>query len=299
MTLEQLRTLNHIVECGSLKLAAESLNKTQPALSMAIKNLEAEYGFQILNRQNYRLSLTQEGTLFYRKAQELLLNANQLQSMGKHLGKGNEPLIRFAYDLASPHALIFNVLKQCQRQYPETEIHVLCKSRFGALELLQNSQADLAVGPWWPTLHGVGDLDTVAINHFKVLLVASPELFQLGEVTCAGQLKPQCHLTVEESGLSFDSENLMMMKGLRQWKTQDAHTLKKMLLGGLGWGFIPEHMVQDELSQGVLVPLQPQDIEHTINGEIRLIRRKEQTLGPVATMLWESFIAANNKLPLS
>ncbi|WP_028468371.1 LysR family transcriptional regulator [Neptunomonas japonica] len=299
MTLDQLRTLCHIVECGSLKLAAESLHKTQPALSMAIKNLEAEYGFKIFNRQSYRLNLTPEGKPFYRKAQELLLNADQLNSMGRHLGEGNEPLVRFAYDLTSPHALILKALKQCQRQYPETELHVLCKSRFGALELLQNGQADLAVGPWWPTLYSLGDLDTVAISHFKVLLVASPELFQPGEVTCADQLKPQCHLTVEESGLNFDSENLMMMKGLRQWKTQDAHTLKQMLLGGLGWGFIPEHMVQNELIQGTLVALQPEDMEHTINGEIRLIRRQEQTLGPVATMLWQSFVTANDELSLS
>lgn len=296
MTLEQLRTLSHIVECGSLKLAAESLHKTQPALSIAIKNLEAEYGFQILNRQNYRLSLTQEGTLFYRKAQELLLNANQLHSMGKHLGKGNEPLIRFAYDLTSPHTLILKALKQCQHQYPETELHLLCKSRFGALELLQNGQADLAVGPWWPTLHGLGDLDTVAISHFNLLLVASPEVFQPEEVQYADQLRSQFHLIIEESGLSFDSENLMMMTGLKQWKTQDVNTLKHMLLAGLGWGFIPEHMAQDELAQGTLVALQPKDMEHTINGEIRLIRRQEKALGPVATMLWESFVTANDEL---
>jgi len=298
MTLEQLRTLCRIVECGSLKQAADSLHKTQPALSMAIKKLEAEYGFEILNRNSYRLSLTAEGRSFYRKAQELLLNADQLNSMGRHLGAGNEPLVRFAYDLTCPHGLILKVLKQCQQQYPNTELHVLGKSRFGALELLQNGQADLAVSPWWPTLYGLGDLDTLAISHFRILLVASPELFQVGEVNSSDQLKSQVHLMVEESGLSFDTENLMLIKGVRQWKTRDANTLKQMLLAGLGWGFIPEHMVQDELAGGALVALQPEDMEYSIDGEIRLIRRQEQTLGPVASMLWQGFAAANNNLSL-
>mgnify|MGYP005995008329 FL=1 len=94
MTLDQIRTLCRIVECGTLQKAAISLHKTQPALSMALKKLEAEYGFQILTRDNYRLTLTEAGKLFYHKAQELLQSASQLNSLGQHLGEGNEAKIR-------------------------------------------------------------------------------------------------------------------------------------------------------------------------------------------------------------
>jgi DNA-binding transcriptional LysR family regulator len=299
MTLEQLRTLCRIVECGSLKQAADSLHKTQPALSMSIKKLETEYGFKILNRDGYRLSLTPAGRAFYRKAQELLLNADQLSSMGRHLGAGNEPLVRFAYDLTCPHSLIHRVLKQCQQSYPDTELHIFGESRFGALELLQKGQADLAVSPWLPTFYGLGDFETLTVSHFKILLVASPALFQAGEVHSAEQLKSQVNLMVEESDLSFDTENLMSIKGARQWKTRDVHTLKQLLLAGLGWGLVPEHMVQEELAQGALVALQPQDLEFSIAGEIRLIRRQEQTLGPVASMLWQGFAAGNGVSPLT
>ncbi len=293
MTLEQLRTLSRIVECGSLRQAAERLHKTQPALSMAIKKLETEYGFEILDRDGYRLSLTPAGRAFYRKAQELLLNAEQLRSMGRHLGAGNEPLLRFAYDLTCPHPLIVKVLQQCQQRYPDTELHIFGESRFGALELLQKGQADLAVSPWWPTFYALGNLETLSISRFKILLVAAPALFRAGEVHSAEQLKSQVQLVVEESDLSFDTENLMLIKGARQWKTRDAHTLKQLLLAGLGWGFVPEHLVREELIQGALVALQPDDLEFSIEGEIRLIRRQEQTLGPVASMLWQGF-AANN-----
>ncbi|MEH6823400.1 MAG: LysR family transcriptional regulator [Motiliproteus sp.] len=293
MTLEQLRTLERIVEYGSLKLAADSLHKTQPALSMAIKKLETEYGFAILNRDSYRLRLTPAGRAFHRKAQELLLTAEQLASMGQHLGAGNEPLIRFAYDLTCPHPLILRVMKQCQQQYPDTELHIFGESRFGALELLQKGQADLAVSPWFPTFYALGDFETLLLSHFKILLVASPALFRAGEVQSIEQLKPQVNLILEESDLSFDTEKLMMIKGVRQWKTRDAHTLKELLLAGLGWGFAPENLVREELAQGALLALQPQDLEYSIDGEIRLIRRQEQTLGPVASMLWQQLAAGS------
>ena len=295
MTLEQIRTLAQIVECGSLRRAAESLHKTQPALSMAIKKLEAEYGFEILNRDEYRLSLTPAGRAFYRKAQELLLNAEQLGSIGRHLGAGNEPLVRFAYDSICPHPPILKALKQCQLRYPETELHVIGKSRFGALEMLLKGQADLAVSPWWPTFYALGDFDTLPISGFSIMLVASSTLFAAGEVQSVEQLRPHLHLVIEESDLSFDSEKLTLIKGVRQWKSRDFFTLKQLLMAGFGWGLVPKHMVEQELRDGSLVALEPEDLEYRIEGEIRLVRRQEQSLGPVASLLWESFAVGNEE----
>ncbi|MEH6472054.1 MAG: LysR substrate-binding domain-containing protein, partial [Halopseudomonas sp.] len=83
----------------------------------------------------------------------------------------------------------------------------------------------------------------------------------------------------------------------RQLKTRDSHTLKQLLLAGLGWGFVAQEMVQQELLQGSLVALQPEDMEFCIDGEIRLVRRQKQTLGPVASMLWQAFAAGNNAAP--
>ncbi|WDE03337.1 LysR family transcriptional regulator [Thalassomonas viridans] len=290
MTLEQLQTLNSIVLHGSLKSAAEALHKTQPALSMAIKKLEAEYGFEILDRTGYRLGLTAPGKAFYQKAQELLLNAEQLHSLGQHLASGNEALVRLAYDAVCPHNLIFNVLKKCQYEYPQTELHVFGESRFGALELLQKAEIDLAISPWWPTFHGVGDFQALKIGTFEILLVAAPQLFNGQAVTNIDQLKSEVNLVSEESELRFDSENLMLIKGACKWKTRDMQTLKQMLLSGLGWGYIPRHLAEQELKEGRLVPLTPQGLDFSIQGELCLVRREESTLGPVASMIWQSFV---------
>lgn len=293
MTLDQLRMLSRIVECGSLKLAAESLHKTQPALSMAIKKLEEEYGFKILNRDSYRLSLTEEGLSFYRKTQELLLNSDQLSSLGQHLGAGNEPMIRLALDQACPYASMLEVLKQCQQAYPLTEFKVFEKSRFGALEMLRNKEADLVLSPWWPTLYAAGDFDTLPVGYFSIVMVAAPELFPEGAVIHSNQLKSQVHVTIETSSFSFDSDSLMLDKGVRRWKAQDGFTVKQLLLAGLGWGYVAEHLVKDELERGALIRLTPADVEYSVMGEVRLIRNLEDSLGPVASMIWHSFTQEN------
>ena len=53
MKLNQLVILDAIVQSASLSGAAQKLHKTQPALTLAIKNLEAQIGFELLDRSKY------------------------------------------------------------------------------------------------------------------------------------------------------------------------------------------------------------------------------------------------------
>ena len=293
MTIDQLQILKHIVELGSIKAAAASLHKTQPALTMAIKKLEKEYGFEIFDRSAYRLALTSSGKTFYRKSMELLSNADQLRSMGQHLGAGNEALLRIAYDLYCPHYALMRALKQTQQDYPDTDIHLFGESRFKSLERLQREEVDMAIIPWWPTIYALGNFDTIPIGVFNLILVAAPSLLNGIKITKADQLKPFVELTTQESQLKFDSENLTLLNGVRQWKTQDTQTLKHMLLAGLGWGLAPQHLIKSELHEGNLVQLNLTDVESNIISEVRVVRNQNQTLGPVASALWQDFKGLN------
>ena len=64
MNLNQLTILDAIVQSSSLSQAAVTLHKTQPALTLAIKKLESELGFELLDRNQYRLCLTEKGRIF-------------------------------------------------------------------------------------------------------------------------------------------------------------------------------------------------------------------------------------------
>ncbi len=97
MNLNQLIILDAIVQSSSLSQAALKLHKTQPALTLAIKKLESELGFELLDRSQYRLHLTEKGRIFYREAR-LLLNANsELSSLAKELALGNEANYKICY----------------------------------------------------------------------------------------------------------------------------------------------------------------------------------------------------------
>ena len=57
MKLTQLRYFQAACRCGGVTAAAELLHISQPSVSAAIKELEAEFGLSLLDRQRRGFSL--------------------------------------------------------------------------------------------------------------------------------------------------------------------------------------------------------------------------------------------------
>lgn len=64
MTLHQLKYVKLIAQSGSLSKAAERAYVSQPSLSVALKELEAEIGVELFTRSNRGLQITAEGNEF-------------------------------------------------------------------------------------------------------------------------------------------------------------------------------------------------------------------------------------------
>lgn len=71
MTLQQIYYAIITSEVGSMNKAAEQLFISQPTLTSAIKELEAEVGIVIFNRTNRGVSLTNEGNEFLMHAKQV------------------------------------------------------------------------------------------------------------------------------------------------------------------------------------------------------------------------------------
>jgi LysR family carnitine catabolism transcriptional activator len=72
VTVKQLRIFTEVARQLSFAAAASHLHLSQPAVSLAIQNLEQHIGGRLFDRTTRHLQLTPEGQLFYPKAQQLL-----------------------------------------------------------------------------------------------------------------------------------------------------------------------------------------------------------------------------------
>lgn len=72
ISLQQLRYIIEVAECGSINAASQRLYVSQPTLSTTIKDTERELGIAIFNRTNRGITLTNEGTEFIGYARQIL-----------------------------------------------------------------------------------------------------------------------------------------------------------------------------------------------------------------------------------
>ncbi len=92
MTLNQLRYFCTASRCHSITKAAEELYVTQPTVSVAIRDLEIEFGISLFYRKGNRLILTEEGEELYNKATYILRVLHQASGRLLQYGESKTPL---------------------------------------------------------------------------------------------------------------------------------------------------------------------------------------------------------------
>ena len=88
MDLRQLRFFVAITEERNFTRAAEKLHIAQPAVSVAIRNLEEQLGLTLFSREGKKIGLTAEGEVFLGHAREIL---GKVQNAEREMGGDARP----------------------------------------------------------------------------------------------------------------------------------------------------------------------------------------------------------------
>lgn len=291
MNIASLQILEAISQSDSLQQAALKLHKTQPALSMALKKLEQQCGFTIVDRSAYRLKLTTAGARYFQQAQQVLHQTAQLKSLARHLSQGAEASLRISFDEAVAAQPYLVALQRAQQLFPHTEFSISFDYRLQSLEKLKHQQTDLAISPWFAVFIGLGEFEPQHVGDFELILVASPTLLaQLAEpLTNIEQLHQLPQLIADSDALEFSSGKLLPLQSAQRIRINNSMALKQALLSHLGWGMLARHQILTELNNGQLIQLKMEGFPEHISGEVHLVKHRDQHLGPVAEYLWQQW----------
>lgn len=288
MTLDQIETFLKVVECGSFKSASEVLHRSQPALSIAVKKLEEDLGVKLFDRDQYRPVLTAAGSAFHNKALDLFKSAQSLEKFGRQLGLGEEPEISIAIDMLCPISTVLNTLRIFSKEHPDTRLNLSFEVLGGTADKIESGKVQLAISP------GVGlDLDKVTRQSFgTVPMVPVVSSLLVGDIPGSSitidDLKKYPQIVVKDSSLRSSHRTFGVLSGGRQWSVHEMGVKKEIILSGLGWGRIPEHMITNELSTGLLLEVDNDKVRRE-DVDIFLLRSDQHPMGPLSEELWELF----------
>ena len=285
MTLEQLKVLCAIVDRGGFRAAAETLHRSQSAVSISIRKLEEELGLKLFLRDQYRPVLTDDGRSLYEKARTVLSHVDEFSILAKHFATGDEPELRLAMSAIAPVERIMAVLNEVTLQAPATKLTLLVENLNGTMERLDDGDVDIAITE---TLEEEVDYDHFAISEVVFVSVVSPKFSFPNNPAILSErdMEDSTQIIVRDTSRHAEKKTVGVLEGATPWVVNDFSMKKRIIASGMGWGNMPKHLVEDELNSGELVALSSKDFL-PFSVDIKMVRRKNKPVGPVAAKLWQ------------
>jgi DNA-binding transcriptional LysR family regulator len=291
MTFEQLNAFRAVALAGSFSAASRSLHKSQPALTKLVQNLEAELGLSLFDRSAYRATLSDVGQLFLERTAQLLERAEALRSFGQSLSGSAEPVLRLVVEAITPLPPLLGVLRDVQQLFPALRYELRTERMTGALEALHDASADLVIAG----KHGI-DLRGIELQAFspvRIVPVARHDHpLALAKPPAPGALLRQyAQVVLRDSGRGDLTQDINVLEGGLRWSVTDVSAKLEIIHAGMGWGGMPEHVVAPALREGSLCALDVAEF-HVREIALFVMRRLDQTPGPVAQALWSRLARA-------
>jgi DNA-binding transcriptional LysR family regulator len=245
ISLEQWRALQAVVEAGGYAQAAEALHKSQSTITYAVQQIEKLLDVKVFEIRGRKAVLTEGGQVLYRRARTLLEEAAMLERGAAEMARDWQPEIRIAVEIIFPTWLLLEALEEFARERPATRIEVYETVLEGTQEMLSEGRVDLAIGS--SDAGAVGN----SMGRFYFVPVASPShaLHKIGRPLTARDLSRQRRILIRDTSTQRKPEVIGVEL---RWTVSNKATALRALTMGLGWAWVPEETIADELRTGLL-----------------------------------------------
>jgi len=145
MDLKTMEYYLAVVREGSITAAAEALHLSQPALSRKMKDLEDELGVVLFRRGKRRVTLTDEGIILRRRADEMIRLMAQTERDIEGARKGLTGEVNIGAGESAAFHILSGVAGDISREYPGIRFSVTSGDTEDLMDQLSGGLLDLAL----------------------------------------------------------------------------------------------------------------------------------------------------------
>lgn len=262
VTLEQWRMFQAVVRHGGFAQAAAAIHKSQSTINHSVHKLQDQLGIALLEVKGRKAHLTEAGKLMLRRADQLLVQAEQIEDIADSLAHGLEAEISIAIDVVYPTVCLTLALHTLSREFPNTRVQLIETVLSGGCEKLIVGEVDLLVGGTTPQGFLSEHIATV-----KFIAVAHPEhpLHQLDRTLNLQDLAQHRQIVVRDSAQN-DPTDSGWLGAEQRWTVSHVETSVQMISLGMGFAWLPESRVTGGLKSGLLRELPLEQGAHRSTG---------------------------------
>lgn len=253
MNIRQLEIFNAVADCESMTQAASELFVSQPAISKAIRELEADLHLKLFDRIDNRLRLNADGVEFRIKARHLLADYQALADFGQD--QAQRLPLRVGCSLTLAQASLPQAAQQFSQQYPTVQLRLFAENVAQIKSRLLHGDLDVAF------VEGQVDRESfqaTPLSSYVLTVVAKPGFVKVNELTCA-QIQTVPWL-LREKGSTLSDTLMMTLRSLDitvkpVLESVNTTVLVNAAIAGLGLTVLPRVLAQPYLQGGQLVAL--------------------------------------------
>jgi LysR family carnitine catabolism transcriptional activator len=145
VTIRQLQAFVAVARSGSFAEACTLVHLSQPALSIAIKNLEQAIGGKLLERSTRSVALTPEGAEFYPVVQRLLADWDRSLEDAHNLFALRRGKLDIAAMPTFASSLLPQILARYHRQYADINVTVHDVIAESVVDMVRDGRVELGV----------------------------------------------------------------------------------------------------------------------------------------------------------
>ncbi|MDY0250493.1 MAG: LysR family transcriptional regulator [Pseudomonas sp.] len=280
ITLDQWQTLQAVIDHGGFAQAAQALHCSQSSVSYSIARMQEQLAMPLLRIEGRKAVLTPTGEVLLRRSRQLTAAASQLEALAQHIQEGWEAEVRLVVDAAYPSQKIVQALQTFKPLSHGCRVLLREEVLSGSEELMHDGAADIAISGidivgYLPI--ELGTITFIAVAHHQ------HPLHQLQRTLTAHDLSAHMQVVVRDSG-KRKPRDTGWLGAEQRWTVASLATSAEFIRAGLGFAWIPEHIIAADLASGVMkkLPLHTSSIRHQ---PFFLYSHKEKPLGKAAKIL--------------
>ena len=265
--------------------AAEQLHMTQPAISLAIKELEQYYGVRLFDRIGRRLKITDSGKLFLQYAIHITDLFDDMETgLRDWDSKG---ILRVGASITIGSQFMPGYVKAYSEICPGIDVRVVVEQSDTLEHKILTNALDFALIEGIPR-----DPRIIAEAYMQdqlSVLCSADKGWKQGQTISRQEFKKQRFLLREKgSGTRDVFDRVTAQAGIHitpAWEAMSTSTLINAAITGLGIAVLPSRMIQPALDSGQIITVNVEGLDFKRN--FYIIRHKDKFLMPSA----EKFIA--------
>lgn len=284
MTLRHMKIFTTVCRCKSATKAAEELGIAQPAVSLAIKELEQYYGVSLFDRISHRLYITDEGKRLFKYACKIVLLFDEAESDIRDWDSFG--VLRIGSSITIGTCLLPNYVARFHSQYPKIKVLVTVDNSAEIEKKILENQLDFALIEG--SVHSGSIVRYPFLKDELVLVCGAKDKTVPDEVSVEQLGKLPFLLREKGSGTRELFDSTLLTKGITitpDWESISTEAIVNAVSCGLGVSVLPIKLVEHGLSQKNLKQIRIRGL--TFERYFYLIHHKEKHLSKPILAFWE------------